>query len=73
MARDIRQSERFKELEKQADELDIEGLFAPTGEGLTPEEMANKLWQLGCIKIPTVEELLAAIKREVDKRSAKKQ
>ena len=71
MARDPEYNKKFKELEAQAGELGIEGIFAGSGKGLTPEDMAIELWKLGYLKIPTVGELLIELERAIAKRKQK--
>jgi hypothetical protein len=62
--------ERLRNLAEQSEKLGLEGLCNPY-DGLTPEDMAYELWNLGYLTIPTVEELVAAIERESAKRAFK--
>lgn len=71
MVRSVEQAEKLNKIMRQAEELGIDGLF--TDNGLTAEEMAHKLWELGYLKIPSVEEMITEVERSIAKERIKKQ
>ncbi|WP_019142340.1 hypothetical protein [Noviherbaspirillum massiliense] len=69
MAATSEQQARLAELRKQTKELGIQGLFTTVeGEGLSLDEMAIKMWELGYIEVPTRAALLDAMEREMELR-----
>lgn len=60
------QKARLVALAEKTKAHQIEGVFsAEPGQGLSPQDLALKLWELGYIPVPTVEALVEAMEKEV--------
>jgi hypothetical protein len=66
------QCARFSVLAGKTEMSQIESLFCSedSGVGLQPEEMAMELWEFGYLPAPTVDALLDAMEREMQRREA---
>lgn len=71
MLRRVEQAEKLYKIMRQAEELGIDDLF--TDNGLKAEEMAYKLYELGHLKTPSVEEMISEVERSIANARIKKQ
>lgn len=66
MAVTPQQRTKLLELEEQASDAKIDGIFTTVpGQGLSPQKMAMAMWEQGLIPVPTVTALIEAMEKEM--------
>ena len=67
------QCARFSELACKTEMSDVECLLCAddSDTGLPPQEMAMELWESGHLSAPTIDALLDAMEREMERRESK--